>query len=98
MTHHTRNMLKDATKPFNVVSETEIAERMKGERAHFDSISEYTKGNAPTAKDIRTVEKVLKYAAQCKYAGFTDTDASLVMSCTTNILRWSLGYTDNEAL
>lgn len=88
-----RNMLREEDhRSFNVRSESEIADEMKGDKRFFDSIPEYPKGESPSKEDIRTVEKVLKYAAGCNYMGFSEQDAILVNKYSTNVLRWSLNY------
>lgn len=87
-----RNMLKENDfESFNVKSESEIAEEMRGSVKFFDSIPEYGESDHPTEEDIRTVEKVLKYAAGCNHMGFSQDDAILVTNYSTNVLRWSLG-------
>lgn len=60
----------------------------------FESIPSYGDDEVPTKEEILMVEKVLKYASRCNYIGFTDEDAKLVMQCSTNILKWGLGYTN----
>lgn len=88
-----RNMLAAVKcESFNVISESEIADEMKGDKKFFDSIPEYREGDQPSEEDIRTVEKVLKYAAGCNYMGFSEQDAILVNKYSTNVLRWSLNY------
>lgn len=96
-----RNVLKEADS--NVInfcchlSESEIAEDMRMRAKFFDGIPEYRDGEVPSEDDIKTAEKVLKYATKCKYIGFTEDDAHLVMGCSTNILRWSLCAAWEEA-
>lgn len=90
-----RNMLAAVDgESFNVKSESEIAEEMRGDKKFFDSIPEYGEDDHPTEEDIKTVEKVLKYAAGCNYMGFSEQDAILVSRYSTNVLRWSLRYGD----
>jgi hypothetical protein len=88
-----RNMLTAVKcESFNMRSESEIADEMKGDKKFFDSIPEYGEEDQPSEEDIRTVEKVLKYAAGCNYMGFSEKDAILVNKYSTNVLRWSLNY------
>lgn len=89
-----RNMLKDADdrETSTRLSEREIRDDLKSEMMYFDGIWEYPDGEAPSREDIATVERVLKYASQCKYVGFTGADARLVMSCSTNVIKWALGH------
>lgn len=89
-----RNMLKSADdfETFVQLSEREILDDMRAEMMYFDGIPEYGEGEVPSAEDIATVEKVLKYASQCNYMGFTGSDARLVMGCSTNVLKWSLNH------
>lgn len=92
-----RNMLEEVNhESFNVRSESEIADEMRGDKKFFDSIPEYPEGKSPSKEDIETVEKVLKYAAGCNYMGFSEQDAILVSRYLTNVLRWSLGYSDGR--
>jgi len=93
-----RNMLKDAddSHTFMRLSEREIADGMRSEMMYFDGIHEYGDGESPSFEELRTVEKVLKYASQCNYIGFTGADARLVMSCTTNVLGWALKHRDHD--
>jgi len=59
---------------------------------NFDMIWEYPDGEAPSAEEIAIVERVLKYASHCKYVGFTDADARLVMSLSTSVLNLALHH------
>ena len=94
-----RNMLKDAddNTTFMRLSKKEIAgEDVRSEMMYFDIIPEYGDGERPSFEELRTVEKVLKYASRCEYMGFTGADARLVMSCTTSVLKWSLNHKNND--
>jgi len=70
----------------------EDKERMEEDRNFFERIEEYREDEKPTEEEIRTTEKVLKYAAQCNYIGFSTEDAIDVMQRSTNILKWNFGY------
>lgn len=88
-----RNMLREEDyESFDIRSESEIADKMIGDKKFFDSIPEYPEGKVPSEEDINTFEKVLKYAAGCNYMGFSEQDAILVSRYSTNVLRWSLHY------
>jgi hypothetical protein len=94
-----RNMLQNADEfdEFVHLSQKEIADdELWSEMMHFDGIQEYHDGEVPSAEEIATVEKVLKYASHCNYMGFTCADARLVMGCTTNVLKWSLDRENND--
>lgn len=94
-----RNMLRSADEfeEFVYLSQKEIAGNdVRSEMMYFDGIPEYHDGEAPSAEELATVEKVLKYASHCDYMGFTGADARLVMSCTTNVLKWSLNHKNKD--
>lgn len=93
-----RNMLQsaDGIEEFIHLSEKEIAGSGRNEYEYFEGIPEYGNDDAPSAEDIAVVEKVLKYASQCEYMGFTGADARLVMSCSTHVLRWALNHECQE--
>lgn len=64
----------------------------KEEREFLAKIEEYSEDKKPTEEEIRIVEKVLKYAAQCNYMQFNEEDMIDVTQKSTNILKWSFGY------
>ena len=85
-----RNMLCDGVDVFGGISELDRVEDERAAMKFFDAIPHYGDGDRPSENDVVVAEKVLKYAAQCNYIGFTKDDALLTMRYSTNVLRWSL--------
>lgn len=48
-----------------------------------------TKNESPTKEEIEICEKVLKWCAEANFIQFNDEDCQVVLSKTTNILRWN---------
>lgn len=86
-----RNALKTTTESFCVESESEHMERRRISEEYYNSIPTYN-GEKPSLDEILVVEKVLKYASECKWVVFTKEDLEIVMGCSTNVLKWGLGY------
>lgn len=91
-----RNTLRDTLNPFTEPSESDKTEKELSEYKHFLSIESYPGNEKPSLDEIKTVEKVLKYASSCNWMGFTKEDALLVFGVSTNILKWGLNYNEKS--
>ena len=64
----------------------------KEEKVYLNKIPDYPENEKPTAEEIKTVEKVLKYASQRNYIPFRLEDLLEIIQKSTNILKWNFRY------
>lgn len=64
----------------------------KEEKVYLNKIPDYLENEKPTAQEIKTVEKVLKYASQRNYIPFRPEDLLEVIQKSTSILKWNFRY------